>query len=50
VAFVFTQGREYISFEDVAPIFDVLRPDLVPAEFRGKTSSEREALWPAWVT
>ena len=50
MAFVFTQGREYISFEDVAPIFDVLRADLVPAEFRGKTSSQREALWPAWVT
>lgn len=49
VSFVLAQDREYIPYGDVVPIFDALRPDLVPSEFRGKSPGEREAMWPDWV-
>ncbi len=39
-----------IPFSDVAPIFQVLREDLWPAELRGKTVEQIEASWPAWVS
>jgi hypothetical protein len=42
-------GRDYLPYSDAKPIFDALRPDLVPADFRDKTAAEREASWPAWT-
>lgn len=42
-------GRLYISYADAKPIFDALRADLIPAEFRNVSSSQREASWPDWV-
>jgi hypothetical protein len=39
----------FIPFSDARPVFDALRDDLWPAEFRGLTPAQREAAWPAWV-
>jgi hypothetical protein len=39
----------FISYQDARPIFDALRPELLPPDLREKTPEEREALWPAWV-
>jgi hypothetical protein len=49
--FVFAQShdRAYLPYADAAPVFDTLRSDLIPSEFRGKTTAQREALWPGWV-
>jgi hypothetical protein len=44
-----TSGRENIPYADAKPVFDTLRADLLPAEFRDKTAGDREAAWPAWV-
>jgi len=38
-----TAGHAFIPYTDVEPIFDALRPDLVPADLRGKTLAERQA-------
>jgi hypothetical protein len=42
-------GRENVPYADAKPIFDALRADLLPPEFRDRTAAEREAAWPAWV-
>jgi SAM-dependent methyltransferase len=49
--FVFAQAQStaYVQYSDAAPIFDALRPDLIPPDFRGKTADERAATWPQWV-
>jgi hypothetical protein len=39
----------YIPYSDARPIFDALRDDLLPPEFRGRTPAQREATWPEWV-
>ena len=39
----------YIPYADAKPIFEALREDLLPAEFRGLTPAQREAAWPGWV-
>lgn len=39
----------YIPYPDARPIFEALREDLWPAEFRGLTPSQRAAAWPEWV-
>jgi hypothetical protein len=39
----------FIPYSDARPVFDALRDDLLPPEFRGLTSAQREAAWPAWV-
>jgi len=44
-----TDGREAVSYADAAPVFDALRADLLPTEFRDRTPTEREAAWPSWV-
>jgi hypothetical protein len=44
-----TPGRGNIPYSDAKPIFDALRPDLVPPDLREKTPEEREAGWPDWV-
>lgn len=41
--------QAWLSYADVAPVFDTLRPELVPTDLRGLTSAAREAAWPAWV-
>lgn len=42
--------RLSIDYADATPIFDALRPDLLPPAFRDKTPAEREAAWPEWVS
>jgi SAM-dependent methyltransferase len=37
-------------FTDAAPILQVLREDLWPAELRGRTPDDIQAGWPAWVS
>jgi SAM-dependent methyltransferase len=44
------QGRVNIPYADAKPVFDALRADLLPPEFRDKTAAEREAAWPEWIT
>ena len=39
----------FIPYSDAKPIFDALRGDLLPPEFRGLTPAQREAAWPGWV-
>ena len=39
----------FVPYSDAKPIFEALRPDLLPAELRGLTTSEREQAWPGWV-
>lgn len=39
----------FVPYADVKPIFDALRPDLLPPDLRGKTPGEREATWSEWV-
>ena len=39
-----------VPYSDAKPVFDVLREDLLPAELRGRTPAEIEALWPDWVS
>ena len=39
----------FIPYSDAKPIFDVLRDDLLPPEFRGLAPAQREAAWPGWV-
>lgn len=42
-------ARQYIPYSDAKPIFDALRADLIPAEFRNSSSNQRETSWPEWV-
>ena len=39
----------FIPYSDARPIFDALRPELLPAELRGLTPAQREEAWQAWV-
>lgn len=39
----------YIPYSDARPVFDALRAELIPADFRDKTAAQREAMWDAWV-
>ena len=39
-----------VSYADVKPILDALRANLVPPDLSGRSASEIEALWPAWVS
>ncbi len=43
-------ARRNISFADAKPVFDTLRPDLLPADLRDLSPAQREATWDAWVT
>ena len=43
-------GRTAVSYSDATPVFAALRDDLLPVELRGKTSVEREAIWPTWLS
>ena len=43
-------AKTFIPYDDVRPIIDALRVDLVPAEIRDKGDGERQALWPGWVS
>jgi hypothetical protein len=45
-----TPGRANIPYLEARPILDALRADLLPAELRMLTSSQREAMWPQWVS
>lgn len=38
-----------IPYEEVKPILDGLRVELLPAELRSKTPDERRVAWPDWV-
>jgi hypothetical protein len=42
-------SAEFIPYSDATPIFEALRDDLLPPEFRGLTPAQREAAWPGWV-
>jgi hypothetical protein len=44
------QDRVNIPYADAKPVFDALRADLLPPEFRDKTAAEREGAWPEWIT
>jgi len=39
-----------MAYADVRPILDALRANLVPPDLSGRSASEIEALWPAWVS
>jgi len=39
-----------MSYDAAAPIFNALRVDLWPLEFRGRTAGEIEQAWPSWVS
>src|SRR6187455_2234537 len=39
-----------VAYSDVKPILDALRANLVPPDLSGRSASEIEALWPAWVS
>jgi SAM-dependent methyltransferase len=43
-------GTVAIPYADAKPIFDALRDDLWPGEWRGKTEAERETAWQTWVS
>ena len=43
-------GRINIPYADAKPILDTLKPDLLPAQLRTLTPSQREAAWPEWVS
>ena len=45
-----TIGHRGISYADAKPILDTLKPDLLPAQLRALTPSERQAVWPDWVS
>jgi SAM-dependent methyltransferase len=42
-------ARRDIPYNDVQPIFDALRANLLPSELRDLDSRAREAAWPGWV-
>lgn len=42
-------SAEFIPYSDARPIFDALREDRLPPEFRGLTPAQREVAWPGWV-
>jgi hypothetical protein len=39
-----------IPYDEARPILEALREDLLPAELRGRTSTERASAWPRWVS
>ena len=39
----------FIPYSDAKPIFEALRDDLLPPDFRGLTPAQREAGWSGWV-
>jgi hypothetical protein len=39
----------FVPYSDARPIFDALRPDLLPGDLRGLTPAEREQAWPGWA-
>jgi hypothetical protein len=41
--------RAFISFADARPVFETLRPELLPPDLRGLAAAQREASWPSWV-
>ncbi len=43
-------GATPIPYRDAKPIIDALQEDRLPIELRGKTSAERELMWPEWVS
>ena len=43
-------GRANITYSDAQPVFETLRPDLLPADLRGLSPAQREATWDAWIT
>jgi hypothetical protein len=38
-----------MSYADARPIFEGLKPELIPAELRMRTPAELERMWPEWV-
>jgi hypothetical protein len=44
------RSAEFIPYSNARPLFDALRDDLLPPEFRGLTPAQREAAWPGWTT
>src|SRR3954452_2017829 len=43
-------GRINLPYADAKPVLETLRDDLLPIEFRGRTSAERERVWGEWVS
>jgi hypothetical protein len=41
--------RANIPYADASPILRALRAEVLPEELRGKTATDLEAAWPAWV-
>lgn len=39
----------YLPYDDARPVLEAL-DEILPAELKGKTSSEQEALWPRWAS
>jgi hypothetical protein len=43
-------GSRLIPYTDAKPVFDTLRPDLIPPDLRDETPAQREAMWDGWVS
>jgi hypothetical protein len=43
-------SKTFIPYADAAQIIGSLREDLIPADLRNKTPTQREAMWPAWIS
>jgi SAM-dependent methyltransferase len=42
--------RINLPYADAKPVLETLRDDLLPIEFRGRTSADRERVWGEWVS
>ena len=42
-------GRANIPYTDARPILEGLKPELLPAELRGRAATDLETIWPDWV-
>src|SRR5438128_2303129 len=39
-----------LPYVEAKPVFETLREELLPAEFRARAPADIEAIWPAWVS
>ena len=39
-----------IPYADAKPLLETLREDLIPGELRARTPTERQSVWPRWLS